>query len=304
MVDPVGAPTFVQMFSPTKSPFYALALAALAALAVVHKLALAHFASGFMLTILVVALACAPFFRPTYNARSYGLSLMFGRTAGLIGAIIAMSLLVSLTPTSAPTSGAVDNYSMEAPADNASDSMGYGSDAATENATVDDSMVVETTNTTTSAESYGNYTYNSYSMRVPPSGSVPSVFHVQWGMIAIQALFFGLLMLFRVKPMKGEERKYNITQFCLTQSILLMFIIIIAAPERLDTASPGVILSIGLRGIFEAPAQLFTPLDLSPAEVSCALMVLWAISGVANATLLAGNIELGRTGDHGEGQAI
>jgi len=105
MADPVGAPTFAQMFSPTKSPFHALGLAALVCLTVVVRAPLSDFATGFAVSVLMGAYFLAPFYQPSYTDRVYGLSLMYGRAAGLIGSLIAIAVLVtnSTVPGSAET---------------------------------------------------------------------------------------------------------------------------------------------------------------------------------------------------------
>jgi hypothetical protein len=102
MVDPIGVPTFAQMFSPSKSPYYAISLIALACITLIYKSPLADYGIGLVLFVLLSATVLAPFYRPRYTNRSYGLGLVFGRTAGIAGGLIAIGILISKSSFAPP----------------------------------------------------------------------------------------------------------------------------------------------------------------------------------------------------------
>ena len=241
MADPVGAPTIAQMFSPTKSPFYAVSLIALSCLAVIFKSPLANYGFGLMLTIILGSFCLAPFYQPRYSDQTYGLSLIFGRSIGLIGAMIAMAILIS---KSAPET-----------------------DGATPRITPD-----------------------------------TSIFLLIWSFIIIQFVFSSVLFLFRIPEHKKEKPRFNIIQFSLMQSVLLVFIVILAeeVPIFGTYAFEDMIYRGGLT-LISAPKQIIYASLVPPESITLSLMLIWCMSGGFNVVATLTSIRLGWVSDHGEG---
>jgi hypothetical protein len=241
MTDPVGAPTLAQMFSPTKSPFYAVSLIALSCLAWIFKSPLANYGLGLMLTIIAGSFCLAPFYKPRYSDQTYGLSLIFGRSVGLIGAMIAMAILISksaLTP--------------------------------------DES-----------------------SPRITPA---TSIFLLLWALIIIQFIYCAILFCFKTIEQKKDASRFNIIQFSLMHSVLLVFIVVLAEEVPIfsyytfyDMIHDG---GLTLAG---APAQVFVASPVHPESATLSLMLIWCLSGLVNAVITLTCIQPGWVSDHGEG---
>jgi hypothetical protein len=241
MADPFGAP-LAQMFSPLKSPFHALALAGLIGLAATFKQPLSDYGSGFMLLIVLFAFCLAPWFQPTYTQRVYGLSLIFGRSVGVIGGILALAILVtgSVAATGSPTA----SLSTDSP-----------------------------------------------------------MFPFLWWVIVAHSA--GMIALFFCRTLPShEERRYNIGQFCLMQSTLLIFAVGMAVTlNEFAFSKPQEVVLYGLATLLKAPKQLVTILHIAPRSYVYALLTIWAAAGALNGLILAGLLEPGWVEDHGEGSS-
>lgn len=241
MADPIGAPTLAQMFSPMKSPFHALSLVSLICITAIFKEPLANFGIGLMLTVVVGSFFLALFFRPSYSDRVHGLSLMFARSAGLIGAMIALSILIA---KSRPAGDGVTGL---------------------------------TPNT--------------------------EIFRLLWLGIVLQSLYMGALFLHKTVERRTDCKRFNIIQFSLMQSTLLIFIVILAAssPEFSWHVSRDMVIEGG-GTLIRAPFQIFSHEPVPPPSVTLALMLVWCLSAIANALCMMPCVVLGWIGDHGVGE--
>ncbi|RYD59920.1 MAG: hypothetical protein EOP60_00890, partial [Sphingomonadales bacterium] len=168
------------------------------------------------------------------------MSLMFGRSAGLIGAMIAMGILITSSVTHYDASGKL------------------------------------------SADSH--------------------MFLLIRTLILIQAGYMGALFFYKTRNITTPEKRFNLIQYALMQSTLLIFIVLMAVGQDgfYDFPQYDLIPAGGVT-LLTAPAQIFVPVDLYPADVTFAVILIWCVSGAINAYLIGKQIKFGWIGDHGEG---
>lgn len=240
LADPIGAPTFAQMFSPSKSPFYATALAAIVCLFAISQAPLAKYGVGIALFVLSLSTYIAPLFRPKQTYRDYNVSLLFARAAGLIGSLVCLSVLI----------------------------VGSGVPGTAAKLTTD-------------------------------SG----VFESIWGIAAGQLLFMGILFVCKIRPETGDDKlpRYNIVQFTLIQSIILIAMPVFAVGHSdYPTYDFRGMLEIGIIVVLSAPFQAFGNFDIDVQRVLYALMFLWISNFVLNLFILWPRLRPGWVGDHGD----
>lgn len=243
MADPVGAATLAQMFSPTKSPFHALNLISITCLYLTLREPLADYGAGFAMSVLIGATILAPFFRPNYDDKVYGLSVMFGRSAGLIGSLIAMVLLIK--------------------------GSAYLTDTSMQKLNVKSDL-----------------------------------FKILWFCIMLHAAYMALLFLTKARLREDTVPRFNVIQFCLMESTLLIFIVLIAtgdqAIQHIDLRQAFI---MGCNTILKAPQQIFFGAHhIEPLGATFGLLIVWCLSGLVNIFLACWELVPGWITDHGAGE--
>ena len=95
MNDLSGAASLFQVFSPAKSPFYAVIVVCVACLTILADAAQPGSASGVIVTTIIFSLVASTYFKPVYDDATYNLSIIAARSAGMIGCVICLTVLVN-----------------------------------------------------------------------------------------------------------------------------------------------------------------------------------------------------------------
>lgn len=221
-MESIGA-TLFQMFSPSKSPFYATALGAALCLWFITGNTLAGYGVGAAITVLAVSVLAAPFMRVKLSAPDYNYSLVYGRSIGTVGSLGAIVVLV-------------------------------------------DSAVSDRSN----------------------------LFYLMW--VACIACMISMYFLFVLKAKVGRSGesgsaapslRFNVVQFCLIQSTLLVVTVKLAlgereaagALEKSDALATYVsALALGFRTVLEAVPSVFTGELDGREQVVAALIFLTTLN--------------------------
>lgn len=253
MVDPVGAPTFAQLFSPTKSPFHAISLFSLVCIYASSASELFSYSYGICIFILVLSLALAPFFQPNYDNRTYGLSFMYGRAAGIIGGLVAITILVS---------GSVANH-----------------------------IVVGGNGSTINQENLNKLSSDS------------PTFILIWRVALAHTLFWIMMLGFKTKTITKKGRAYNIIQFSLIESTIVIFLCAISTKiGYLDIQYDSYIIQKSLFSIVFSPLSFFIGSSSEYWEILYIVLTLWIFYSAINMFSFLSKVRLGWVRDHGDGE--
>jgi hypothetical protein len=95
MNDLSGAASLFQVFSPAKSPFYAVILVCVTCMTILADAAHPGSASGIIMATIIFSLVASTYFKPSYDDPTYNLSIIAARSAGMIGSVICLTILVN-----------------------------------------------------------------------------------------------------------------------------------------------------------------------------------------------------------------